>query len=152
MLSGTLAIVLIALTASACSSSRQVVSTEVRAGLHEQRDSVRRDSVVVAVHDTIMETTTIHVQTNEAGDTLRVAQVTDRTRAVARDRVRAVQERVVVRTDTLYIEKRDSVYVETPGAAGGEAKVSAVVASLRWIFWIVLLVTVLVFILKFRRF
>ena len=36
-------------------------------GLHETRDTVR-EQVMVAVHDTIREVTTITVQTNNAGD------------------------------------------------------------------------------------
>ena len=63
---------------------------------------------MVAVHDTIREVTTITVQTNEAGDTVKVVQITDRDRARNREAVRDKEERLVVRTDTVYIEKRDS--------------------------------------------
>ena len=63
---------------------------------------------MVAVHDTIREVTTITVQTNDAGDTLKVVQITDRDRARNREAVRDKEERLVVRTDTVYIEKRDS--------------------------------------------
>ena len=68
---------------------------------------------MVAVHDTIREVTTITVQTNDAGDTLKVVQITDRDRARNREAVRDKEERLVVRTDTVYIEKRDSTSVSS---------------------------------------
>lgn len=102
------------------------------------------------VHDTIMETTTIHIQTNEAGDTLKVALVTERDRI--RDRAQVMSKEVDVRVvrDTIYIEKRDSVEIrsrplETP------KKTSSLLAGLRWVFGILVLVIILVVILKFRR-
>lgn len=53
---------------------------------------------MVGVHDTIREVTTITVQTNETGDTVKVVQITDRDRARAREAVRDKEERLVVRT------------------------------------------------------
>ena len=52
-----------------CASSRKATSSlQLTAyGLHETRDTVR-EQVMVAVHDTIREVTTITVQTNDAGD------------------------------------------------------------------------------------
>ena len=54
---------------TACSVSRKATSSlQLTAyGLHETRDTVR-EQVMVAVHDTIREVTTITVQTNETGD------------------------------------------------------------------------------------
>ena len=72
------------------------------------RDSSRVEREVVAVYDTIMETTTIHIQTNEAGDTLKVAQVTERDRIRDRAQVKDQHERVVMKTDTVYVAIRDS--------------------------------------------
>ena len=91
---------------------------------------------MVAVHDTIMEVTTIHIQTNDAGDTLKVAQVTERDRVRDRTGFKVQDSRVVVKTDTVYIEKRDSVEIrsrplETP------KKASSLVAILKWLFAIV---------------
>ncbi len=73
---------------------------------------MRTERLAVAVHDTIVEVTTITIRENEAGDTLRMAQITERTRTSVRDRVSDQRERVAVRTDTVYIEKRDSVEVK----------------------------------------
>lgn len=68
--------------------------------------------MAVAVHDTIVEVTTVTIRENEAGDTLQIAQLTERTRTSVRNRINDVQERVAVRTDTVYIAKRDSVEVK----------------------------------------
>ena len=73
MLRGTLAIALVALTASACSVSRSAsVKAEVRGLTAEVRDSLRVEQLMVAVHDTIVETTTITIRENEQGDTVRM--------------------------------------------------------------------------------
>ena len=102
---------------------------------------------MVAVHDTIREVTTITVQTNDAGDTLKVVQITDRDRARNREAVRDKEERLVVKTDTVYIEKRDSsLQVSSLGAYGLQedgtptvsGKLSAVSKILKWIFWILI--------------
>ena len=69
---------------------------------------MRTERLAVAVHDTIVEVTTITIRENEAGDTLQIAQLTERMRTSVRDRTNDVQERVAVRTDTVYIERRDS--------------------------------------------
>ena len=73
---------------------------------------MRTERLAVAVHDTIVEVTTITIRENEAGDTLRMAQITERMRTLVRDRVSDQRERVAVRTDTVYIEKRGSVEVK----------------------------------------
>lgn len=149
MLRRTLVIVLIALIVSACSSSRQAVRglTELRRS--ELRRSDVRDSVVVEVHDTVMETTTIIVDRNEVGDTMMVKQVTERDRIRNRDRVRDNHERTVIKTDTVFIEKRDSVLVSNTDRTNSRA--SPFVSLLRWIFWIIVSLIVFVIILKYRR-
>ena len=122
---------------------------------------------MVAVHDTIREVTTITVQTNEAGDTLKVVQITDSDRARNREAVRDKEERLVVRTDTVYIEKRDSSLqvlgrakrqsrakascapqvlrrassesgLQEDGTPTVSGKLSAVSKILKWIFWIII--------------
>ena len=149
MLRRTLVIVLIALIVSACSSSRQAVrgSTELRCS--KLRRSDVRDSVVVEVHDTVMETTTIIVDRNEVGDTMMVKQVTERDRIRNRDRVRDNHESTVIKTDTVFIEKRDSVLVSNTDRTNSRA--SPFVSLLRWIFWIIVSLIVFVIILKYRR-
>ena len=74
------------------------------------RDTVREE-VLVAVHDTIREVTTITVQLGQAGDTVRVAQVTDRDCIRSKADIRSKKEVVRVERDTVYVERRDSVVV-----------------------------------------
>ena len=126
---------------TACASSRkatEVSSSTVQGSSVETRDTVR-EQVMVAVHDTIREVTTITVQTNEAGDTVKVVQITDRDRARNREAVRDKEERLVVKTDTVYIEKRDSVFVQTnTGLTNPTNKKNTFVSSLKWICWIII--------------
>ena len=84
---------------------------DVKSLTNEKRDSVRIEQLMVAVHDTIVETTTITVRENEAGDTLGWSRVTERDRI--RDRVALKNEemRLVEKTDTVYVERRDTVKV-----------------------------------------
>ena len=120
---------------------------------------------MVAVHDTIREVTTITVQLGDAGDTVKVVQITDRDRARAREAVRDKEERLVVKTDTVYIEKRDSSLRlsslgayglrEDPSARSGRAtvsgKLSAVSKILKWIFALICAVVVLILVIRFGR-
>ena len=78
----------------------------------ETRDSVR-EVMMVAERDTLREVTTITVQTNERGDTIKVVQITDLTRARNRDTTSDTKEKTVTRIDTVYIERSDSVMVST---------------------------------------
>ena len=103
---------------------------------------------MVAVHDTICEITTITVQQNEVGDTLKLVQITDRTRASDRAVMKEKEERVVVKTDTVFIEKRDSVDVRNHSPTSGAGSSGGFVVSLRWVFWIIVAATVLVATLK----
>jgi hypothetical protein len=75
------------------------------------RDTVREE-VALMVHDTIREVTTITIRQNEAGDTLKVVQVTDRDRIHSKADVRSKKEVVRVERDTVYIERKDSVLVQ----------------------------------------
>lgn len=117
------------------------------------RDTVR-EQVVVAVHDTIREVTTITVQQNDVGDTVFRSVVTDRDRVRDRTAVKDKEEKVVVRTDTVYVEKRDSVFVETTNFTnftnGGQSGGTALHRTLKWVFWIVIAVTVLLIIIKVK--
>ena len=135
-------------------SRRSVVkaeSLEVRAESSEMREA----SVALEVVDTVKEVTMITVRENEAGDTVRLVQVTERERVRNRERAQEVVEKTVVRVDTVYVERRDSVVVERPSAVaagGGDAgKGSAVVQALKWAFWLVVAVGVVIFGLKFFR-
>ena len=112
----TVLIGLSALCWTSCGSTKQISrETETRANTNYTNVTNERDSVVIAERDTLKEVTTITVQLNEIGDTVKVSTITDRTRASSRDRVRDVGIKVVERTDTVYIEKRDSIYVQNTG-------------------------------------
>ena len=145
-----LAIVWIALSVSACSSSR--VATREVSGfkIQDSRVEETRDSVMVVERDTIMETTTFTVDRNEVGDTLRLTQVTDRTRARDRDKIATQTTKTVVKTDTVYVERRDSV-VTNGKDGGGQSGGTALHSTLKLIFLIVISLIVLVIVLKFRR-
>jgi hypothetical protein len=112
------------------------------------RDTVREEMALV-VHDTLREVTTITIRQNDAGDTLKVTQITDRDRIRSKADVRSKKEVVRVERDTVYIEKRDSVVVRD--AANISHHTSAISHLLKWIFWILLAGIVLIVILRFGR-
>ena len=89
-----------------------VRSQETSVRSRETSDSVNRQTMVVE-RDTLKEVTVITVQTNERGDTVKVVQVTDLTRARNRDTTTDRQEKTVTKTDTVFIERRDSTAVST---------------------------------------
>ena len=138
---------------SACGSSRQAaVSRSAELRINESMEERSRESVVVAVHDTMMETKTITITKNVDGDTLRLTQITDRTRASAMSDVRSKKEDVRVRVDTVYVEKRDSSYVQnTNGTNGTNSRASPFVSSLKWIFFIIVSLIVLIVVIKFLK-
>ena len=121
------------------------------------RDTVREE-VVVAVHDTIREITTITVTLREppptaepgaAPDTVFKSVVTDRTRARERDRSQLKDERLVVRTDTVYVAVKDSVQVQKfNGSRVQGDKPPAFVSVLKWIFFIIVGLVALIITIK----
>lgn len=157
MLRKTFVIALVALIASACSSSRQVSAVHEASSLRSQdsRDSVKVEKVVVEVHDTVMETTTIVVDRNEAGDTVRLSTVTERDRVRDRAQVKNQHERVVTKHDTVYVATWDSSYVQNTNNTDGTNPSTGsglVVSALKWTFWILMCVIILVIIVKVKRF
>ena len=156
MLRKTFVIALVALIASACSSSRQTAVSEFQATkFQDSRDSVKVEKVVFEVHDTVMETTTIVVDRNDAGDTLKLSTVTDRDRVRDRAQVKDQHERVVMKHDTVYIATRDSSFVQNTNYTNGTNPSTGsgrVVSALKWIFWILMCVIILVIIVKVKRF
>ena len=138
---------------SACGSSRQAaVSRLAELRINESMEERSRESVVVAVHDTVMETKTITITKNVDGDTLRLTQITDRTRARAMSDVRSKKEDVRVRVDTVIVEKRDSSYVQnTNGTNDTNSRASPFVSSLKWVFWIIIGLIVLIVVIKFLK-
>lgn len=124
-----------------CGSSKNVVRESADLRTTELRSSEVRDCVMVAVHDTIMETVTITVDRNEAGDTVFTSIVTERDRIRDRDRVRDNHEKTVIRTDTVFIERRDSA--RTTESHGSSARASPVVRLLRWVCFVIVALVVL---------
>lgn len=114
----------------------------------------------IVVRDTLREVTTVTVVLRQAqepsqhDDTLRVTTVTDRTRASDRRQLKVESEKLSVMIDTVYVMKRDSVLVEKStgaGLANAPEKKSRLVATLRWIFWILVALIALIFTVKIRR-
>lgn len=117
--------------------------------VQNSRDSVRVEQVMVAVHDTIVETTTITVDRNEIGDTLRLTTVTDRLRARDRDAIEVQKTKTEVVRDTVYVERRDSVEIRSrPSVGGGQIGKTALNTTLRWVFWIIIALTGFVIVIK----
>ena len=136
---------------TACGSSREVARSSDRVATYEtERAEKEVDSVVVAERDTIREVTSIHVRTNEAGDTLFQSVVTDRERGRSRDAIATQKTKVEVVRDTVIVEKRDSVFVKNTNLANPTNKASPVVSSLKWIFWIIIGLIGLIVVLKIR--
>ena len=134
--------VALALCVSSCCTSRKAVSSQEQVRLErvsEKFDSVQ-EHTAVAVHETLQEVTTITIQTNDRGDTLKVTQITDRSRLRERSDIRHRSSDVRVRIDTVYIERRDSSYAEKNIVAGSEDKSTwgdRFRSTLKWIFAVI---------------
>ena len=102
----------------------------------------------VEVHDTLREVTTITVDRNDRGDTLRQSIVTDRERVRNAADVRSKTVDVRVVRDTVYIEKRDSAEVSNTTLTNPTNQKSNFVAALKWIFWILCAIIILIIIIK----
>lgn len=106
--------------------------------------------------DTLREVTTITVTLRQAqqpdapDDTVKVVQITDRTRASRSEGYRDREEKTIVKTDTVYIEKRDSVVVSNvsgkPDSVSG--KQTGLVPTLKWLFAILCAIIVLTLTIK----
>lgn len=141
---------LTALWLTGCGVSRTATNTSVESRVAEERITEARDSVVVELRDTLKEVTTVTVDRNDVGDTLRVTTVTDRIRASVRASVRDVEVKIVEKTDTVYVERKDSVRVQAfqGSSVQGVARASPWVSALKWIFWIIVSITVLLIVIK----
>ena len=105
---------------------------------------------MVAVCDSITETTTITIRENEQGDTIKVVQVTDRERVRNRDAIAVQKTKTEVRIDTVYVAVRDSVAVTTAASAPSASRTSAFISALKWIFWIIVGLSALIIIVKLK--
>jgi hypothetical protein len=111
-----------------------------------------RDSVVVAIRDTVREVTTIHIQTNEAGDTVKTSVVTDRERGRSHDAIAVQKTKQDVRVDTICIEKRDSIEIRSRPLVGGEQSgKTALHTTLRLVLWIIVAVIALIIVIRIRN-
>ena len=151
--SATVLIVLSVLCWSSCSVSRRASSERSLRTETVTRDTVWQQ-VVVAVHDTLREVTTITLQQNDQGDTLKLVQVTDRTRASHSEGLKEIKERTEVRVDTVYVEKQseNTVAVAGPGVAIDKDGTLTVNRSpltfMKWLFAILCAVFVLTLTIK----
>ena len=154
MLRKMLVIALVALIASACSTSRIVSSrAEVRglkAEVRSQKSEVRGLRAEVRsqrdeVHDTLTITKTITIRENERGDTVRMSVVTDRERSKAevrglRAEVRSKRAEVRSQKDEVRSQKDE---VRGLGVEGTATRTSPVVSALKWVFWIIIAIITL---------
>ena len=125
-----------------CASTRSTSSTKVqefKAESAESRDSSRVENLVE--RDTLREVTTITVQMNDRGDTLRLTQITERDRIRDASQLKAESVRLKVEHDTVYVERRDSVEVSSSkfqGSSGeGSKSKGGFVVTLKWIFAVI---------------
>lgn len=118
-------------------------------GSLETRDTVI-EKVMVEVHDTIREVTTITVQQNEAGDTLKLIQVTNRERARERAQTKDKSEKLTVVRDTVYVGRCDSSYISTTNFTNGtNSRASPFVTGVKWLVALVCSIIVLLIIIRF---
>lgn len=113
---------------------------------------------MVEHRDTLREVTTITVTLRQAqqpdapDDTVKVVQITDRTRASRSEGYRDREEKTIVKTDTVYIEKTDTLTVSSKLISGKPDSVSGkqtgLVPTLKWILGILCAVIVLVVTIK----
>lgn len=126
----------------------------------ERHDSV--DTERVEVYDTLKEVTTITVQVNESGDTLRQSIVTDRLHTRTRDRIQKTDNNTITTNDSTFFQ-RDSIAKEETNQTTGtlipgltrnpndEPRASIFRGILKWTFWIIIAVTVLLIVIRILR-
>ncbi len=126
----------------------------------ERHDSV--DTERVEVYDTLKEVTTITVQVNESGDTLRQSIVTDRLHSRTRDRIQKTDNNTITTNDSTFFQ-RDSIAKEETNQTTGtlipgltrnpndEPRASIFRGILKWTFWIIIAVTALLIVTRILR-
>ena len=139
-----------------CWTSRKASkSSELRVESVESVEKV--DSVVVEHSDTLREVTTITVQLNDTGDTLKISTVTDRERIRSMSDVRSKKEDVYVRTDTVYIEKEADKTVAVAGPnveidkdGNVTKRVNRVAQTLKWLFLTLVAVIAIIILIRIK--
>ena len=129
-----------------CGASKSVMRESAQLRIQGLTELTVRDSVMVELRDTLKEVTTVTVQLNETGDTVKVSTVTDRTRASDRSQLRDKSEKLIVRVDTVYVERRDSVLVKN----SNQARALPLLKILKLILWIVVGLIALTMVLRIR--
>ena len=133
---------------------RTVTGSDSRLMVQGSETVEARDSVVVAVHDTLTITKTVTIRENENGDTVRMTTETDRERVRSISDVRSKKEEVRVVRDTVYVERRDSVEVSSSRfQVSGDSlnhRPSTLILTLKWVFALIVAVSVLLLIVKFK--
>ena len=112
--------------------------------------------MVVTIHDTIREVTTITVRENEQGDTVRLVQVTDLTHARARERVLDKEVKLIVKTDTVYVERQSDKQavvaagpnVEIDKEGNVTRHVNRFAQSLKWLCFAALALALLIIVIR----
>ncbi|MCR5065202.1 MAG: hypothetical protein K6A67_05470 [Bacteroidales bacterium] len=145
------------------SSELRVRSSSLRAKAESVESVEKVDSVVVEHCDSLLELTTVTIQTNDKGDTLKISTITDRTSVRERDRVRFRAENMKVRVDTVYVVKdsivvKDSLVVkELPrsvrkdGGSGKNSLNAALTSSLKWLFFVLLAILAIIILFRVKR-
>ena len=146
-----------------CASKRSLTTEhnqESRVERVERHDSV--DTECVEVYDTLKEVTTITVQVNESGDTLWQSIVTDRLHSRTRDRIQKTDNNTITTNDSTFFQ-RDSIAKEETNQTTGtlipgltrnpndEPRASIFRGILKWTFWIIIAVTVLLIVIRILR-
>ena len=107
--------------------------------------------MIVESSDTVREVTTITIDRNDKGDTLKISTVTDRERIRSMSDVRSKKADVVVKTDTVYIEK-DSLVVKNTNCTnptnGSKSSRGSIVQGLKWFFFILLAIIALILLIR----
>ena len=109
---------------------------------------------MVAVHDTLREVTTITLQQDAQGDTVKLVQITDRTRASRSEDLREKKERMEIRVDTVYVENKSEQTVAAAGLGVTIDKDGSLTVNhspltlIKWLFGILCAIIVLTLTIK----
>lgn len=135
-----------------CGTVRRTVTSEATdVRIQESTEVTARDSVVVELRDTLVETTTITIDRNEVGDTLKVVQVTDRDRVRDHTGFKVHDSRVTVKRDTVYVAVLDSMDVRNYGATESQSGGTALHRALKWILAVAFLLLASVVLVRARH-
>ena len=137
--------------------------SDVRWKMSDVRSDTVREQVVVTVFDTITITKTITVvlrqaqEPNEQDDTLRVTQITDKTRSRDRSQLRVKSEKLKVETDTVYIEREADKTVAAVGPnteidkdGNVTKRVNRFAQSLKWLFLTLVAVIAIIILMRIK--